>query len=193
MKNMVCFFHSTLLWSILKIFTHKSGLETASLTILGSINMPLSHASRNKPSLNMQTDRRWLVTALFEEHVIGRPTLTLLWHQTIELPRAMGQGQLQLFSSRWDDKDIFWTKKSSKCSREELNGKKNTPWFSLISSKNILKTKNTWFGWRGTLILTPLALKVIQVLIQCVHFRAVCGVQTAGEDELSTLSQGYLY
>ena len=51
------FFHSTLLWSILKIFTHKSGLETASLTILGSINMPLSHASRNRPSLNMQTDR----------------------------------------------------------------------------------------------------------------------------------------
>ena len=141
-ENYGVFFHS--------IFTHKSGLETASSTILGSINMPLSHASRNKPTLNMQTDRRWLVTTLFEEHVIGRLTLTLLWHQFGVIPRAMGQGQLQLFSSRWDDKDIFWTKKSSKCSREELNEKK-TPWLSLISSKNILKTKNTWFGRIGTL------------------------------------------
>ena len=48
-ENQGVFFHSTLLWSILKIFTHKSGLETASLTILGSVNMPLCHASMNKP------------------------------------------------------------------------------------------------------------------------------------------------
>ena len=42
---------------------------------------------------------------------------------------------------------VEWKKKNTMISID----KQKTPWFPLISSKNTLKTKNTWFGWSGTL------------------------------------------
>ena len=42
-------------------------------------------------------------------------------------------------------------------------------------------------------ILDTTRSEVLKVLVELLHFRPVCGVQTAGEDELSRLSQGHFY
>ena len=84
-----------------------------------------------------------------------------MWHHFTELPNS---ASTTVLPAGGGNKFIIKMLKSSKCFREELNEKK-TPWFSLISSKNILKTKNTWFGWSGTLSLTTL-IKLTQAIFK---------------------------